>query len=156
VSSDLQVANAGPIRPPLVYAASTGIGLLLHSVWPEPWLPAELGGPLGIALVLIAVVLFVSAVRTLRRARTPVPGNQPTTAFVRLGPYRWSRNPIYLAFTLGQIAVAAGVNSVAVLLALFPALALIMRAVIPREERYLEARFGDDYRSYKRAVRRWL
>src|SRR5262249_13202365 len=106
--------------------------------------------------VIAAVALFVSAVRTFRKAGTPIPGDRPTTTIVRVGPYRFSRNPIYLAFTLLQVGLAAWVNSVALLLMVVPALALMALVVIPREERYLEARFASDYLPYKRAVRRWL
>ena len=150
------VANAGPVRPPLVYLGSIGLGLLVHSFWPVPLLPASVGAPIGAAAVLVAGALFVSAARALRKAGTPVPGNRPTTTVVLSGPYRLSRNPVYLAFTLFQIGLAAWVNSLGVLLALFPALALMMLVVIPREERYLEARFPAEYLPYKRAVRRWL
>jgi protein-S-isoprenylcysteine O-methyltransferase Ste14 len=52
--------------------------------------------------------VFVAAVRAFKRAGTPVPGNQPTTAFVRDGPFRFSRNPIYLAFSLFQVGLALG------------------------------------------------
>ena len=107
-------------------------------------------------LVLAAAALFISAVVTLRRAGTPVPGNRPTTTLVRTGPYRFSRNPVYLAFTLLQIGFAAWVNSLGLLLTLVPALALMALVVIPREERYLEARFASEYPPYKREVRRWL
>ena len=150
------VANLGLIRPPIVYLGSIGLGLLVHLFWPMQLLPPSLGVPLGAMVVLVAVALFISAVRTLRKAGTPVPGNRPTTTIVRRGPYRFSRNPIYLAFTLLQIGLAAWVNSMGVLLALLPALALMTLVVIPREERYLEARFPTEYLPYKRAVRRWL
>jgi len=127
------VANLGLIRPPLVYLVS-----------------------IGVVLMLLAGVLFTSAVRTFRKAGTPVPGNRPTTAMVRTGPYGFSRNPVYLAFTLFQAGLAASINSVGVLLALLPALALMGLVVIPREERYLEARFPSEYPAYRREVRRWL
>jgi protein-S-isoprenylcysteine O-methyltransferase Ste14 len=151
-----EVANLGRIRPPWVYASSIGLGLLIHAFWPVQLLPPSVSVPLGITFVLAALALFVSAVRTFREAGTPVPGNRPTTAIVQKGPYRFSRNPIYLAFTLFQLGLAAWVNSLGLLLALLPALALMVRVVIPREERYLEARFGTEYLAYKRAVRRWL
>lgn len=149
-------ANAGLIRPPLVYSGSIALGLLMHWIWPARLLPAAAGAPIGAALVLLAGVLFVSAVRTFRKAGTPVPGNLPTTTIVRSGPYGFSRNPIYLAFTLFQAGIAAWVNSVALLLTLLPALALMGLVVIPREERYLAARFPSDYIPYLREVRRWL
>jgi protein-S-isoprenylcysteine O-methyltransferase Ste14 len=151
-----EVANLGLIRPPLVYLGSIGLGLLLHLLWPVQLLAPSLGVPLGVAVVLVAGALFISAVRTLRKANTPVPGNRPTTAIVRKGPYRFSRNPVYLAFTLFQIGLAAWVNSLGLLLALLPALVLMSLVVIPREERYLETRFPAEYLPYKRAVRRWL
>jgi protein-S-isoprenylcysteine O-methyltransferase Ste14 len=152
----VQAANSGLIRPPFVYLAAIVLGLLLHLFWPLAVLPASISSPVGVVLVVAAGALFISAVRTLRNAGTPVPGNLPTTAIVRAGPYRFSRNPIYLAFTLLQLGIAAWVNSAGVLLTLFPALALMALVVVPREERYLEARFPTEYLLYKRAVRRWL
>lgn len=146
------VANAGWIRPPFVYLAAVGTGLL----WPVKWLPAPANVAIGAAVTLAAATFFVSAVRTLRKAGTPVPGNRATTAIVRAGPYAFSRNPIYLAFTLFRVGIAAGINSAGVLLALVPAFALMELVVIPREERYLEARFPSEYPRYKREVRRWL
>ena len=151
-----EVANAGLVRPPFVYLGSIGLGLLVHWLWPLRLLPPSLGVPLGVVVVLAAGALFLCAVRTFRKAGTPVPGNRPTAAIVRRGPYRFSRNPVYLAFTLFQIGLAAWVNSLGLLLALLPALALMTRVVIPREERYLESRFPAEYLPYKRAVRRWL
>ena len=151
-----EAANLGLIRPPFVYLGSIGVGLLVHAFWPVQLLPPPLGVPLGVMGVLGAGALFISAVRTLQKAGTPVPGNRPTTTIVRSGPFRLSRNPIYLAFTLFQLGLAAWINSLGLLLALLPALALMMRVVIPREERYLEGRFPAEYLPYKRAVRRWL
>jgi protein-S-isoprenylcysteine O-methyltransferase Ste14 len=112
--------------------------------------------PVGIVGTLAAVALFIYAVRTFKAAGTPVPGNLPTTTIVRTGPYRFSRNPIYLAFSLFQLAIAVWVNSPWLVLTLLAAVALMSLVVIPREERYLEARFPSEYSSYKAAVRRWL
>ena len=150
------VANLGLARPPIVYLGAIGLGLLAHWFWPVLLLPAPIGVPIGVLLVLAAVALFIASVRTFRRAGTPVPGNQPTTTIVRAGPYRFSRNPIYLAFTLLQVGLAAWINSLALLLAVLPAHALMALLVIPREERYLEARFPSEYPPYKREVRRWF
>jgi protein-S-isoprenylcysteine O-methyltransferase Ste14 len=150
------VANLGLVRPPLVYLGAIGLGLFVHWLWPVRLLPASFGMPLGVVLVLLACGLFVSSVRTFRKAGTPVPGNRPTTSIVRAGPYAFSRNPIYVAFTLFQVGLAAWLNSAGLLIMVLPALALMALVVIPREERYLEARFPSEYVPYKRAVRRWL
>jgi protein-S-isoprenylcysteine O-methyltransferase Ste14 len=150
------VANLGVVRPPLVYLSSIALGLALHFVWPAPMAPHSVSAPLGVIVTLIAVALFVSAVRTFRAAGTPIPGNRPTTTVVRGGPYRFSRNPIYLAFSLLQLGLALWLNGLGLLITLIPAVALISLVVIPREERYLEARFPSEYPPYKASVRRWL
>ena len=149
-------ANLGPARPPLVYLGSVLLGLLLHFAWPLPLVQHPVGALIGACVVLLAVGLFVTAVRAFRAASTPVPGNRPTATIVRTGPYRFSRNPIYLAFSALQVGIALCVGSPWLLITLVPALALMSFWVIPREERYLEARFSSEYLSYKSSVRRWL
>jgi protein-S-isoprenylcysteine O-methyltransferase Ste14 len=151
-----EVANLGIVRPPLVYLGAIALGLLLHFAWPVRFVADGVSMPLGATVVLVAVALFVYAVRTFRTAGTPVPGNRPTTTIVRAGPYRWSRNPIYLAFSLLQLGIACWVNSLWLLVTLIPAVALMSFVVIPREEHYLETRFPSDYLPYKASVRRWL
>ena len=151
-----EVANLGMVRPPLVYGAAIIAGLLLEFGWPLPFLSRPLAALLGSVLVVIGVVVFSYSIQTFRTAGTPVPGNKPTSVIVRTGPYRFSRNPIYLAFSLFQLGIASWVNSVWLIATLIAAVALMASVVIPREERYLERRFGADYLDYKRSVRRWL
>jgi protein-S-isoprenylcysteine O-methyltransferase Ste14 len=98
----------------------------------------------------------VAAVRQLRTAGTPVTGNKPTTVLVRTGPYRVSRNPIYLAFSLLHLGVAAWVGSWWLLATLAAGVTIVATVVVAREERYLEERFGATYVAYKGSVRRWL
>jgi protein-S-isoprenylcysteine O-methyltransferase Ste14 len=78
-----------------------------------------------------------------RRVGTFVPGNQAATAIARTGPYRFTRNPIYLAFTSLQIGLALLVNSLSVVITLLPAVVLIS-VVIRREQRYLGLRFPSE------------
>ena len=139
-----------------MYLGSIALGLAVHYAWPVRLVPPSVSTPVGATLILLAVGLFVAAVRTFRTAGTPVPGNRPTTAIVRTGPYRFSRNPIYLAFSLFQLGLAVCVNSLGLLMTLVPAIALMALVVIPREERYLAERFPSEYTSYRAAVRRWL
>jgi protein-S-isoprenylcysteine O-methyltransferase Ste14 len=139
-----------------VYLASIGIGSMLEFAWQLPFLPHALAAPLGILLTLAAVVLFFSSVGKFRAAGTPVPGNKLTTAIVRSGPYRFSRNPIYLAFSLLHLGIAIWVNSLWLVATLIASVAVMARVVIPREEQYLERRFGTEYLDYKKSVRRWL
>jgi protein-S-isoprenylcysteine O-methyltransferase Ste14 len=151
-----EVANVGWARPPLVYGTAIATGFLLELARPLPFLPRTFAALLGSFLVVVAVWVFLYSMRKFRMAGTPVPGNAPTTAIVRTGPYRFSRNPIYLAFSIFQLGIASWVNSVWLLGTLIPAVAIMAFVVIPREERYLERKFGADYRDYKRSVRRWL
>ena len=150
------VANLGLVRPPLVYLVSIALGSLLEFAWPLAFLPHALTAPLGILLALAGVILFIGSVGKFRTAGTPVPGNQPTTAIVRSGPYRFSRNPIYLAFSLLHLGLAIWINSLWLVATLIASVALMALIVIPREEEYLERRFGAEYLDYKKSVRRWV
>lgn len=150
------VANLGVVRPPLVYLISLVTGALIQLATPLPFLPGTLAVPLGVSLVVVAIALFSYSVARFRAAGTPVPARKPTTAIVRTGPYRFSRNPIYLAFSLLQLGIAIWVNSLWLLATLVGAVALIHYVVIRREEQYLERRFGAEYLDYKASVRRWL
>ena len=148
--------NLGIFRPPLIFGAAIAVGLAFQWMWPRPVRsPAGLG-PMGGGLIVVALVLLFAAVRRFQAAGTPVPARKPTTAIVRTGPYRFSRNPIYLAFSLLQLGVALWLNSWWLVATLAAAVAIIHYIVIPREEQYLEARFGAEYRDYKAAVRRWM
>ena len=155
-SSAADVANLGLVRPPFVYLGSILLGLLLHVTWPLPLVQHAVAAPIGLGVVIAAIALFITAVRTFRAAGTPVPGNRATTTIVRTGPYSFSRNPIYLAFSALQLGIALWVGSLWLAVTLVPALALMSFWVIPREERYLAARFGSEYLAYKASVRRWL
>jgi len=143
-------------RPPLIYLASILSGLALQWRWPVALVPATWATVLGATLVLAAIPVFASAVAMFRRAGTPIQSVRPTKRIVQTGPYRFTRNPIYLAFTLLHLGVALSVNSLWLLAMLLLTLVVMSYGVIAREERYLERRFGDEYRRYKRSVRRWL
>jgi protein-S-isoprenylcysteine O-methyltransferase Ste14 len=139
-----------------VYLISLVSGAVIQLATPLPFLPATLAVSVGPPLVVVAIALFLYSATTFRAAGTPVPARKPTTVIVRTGPYRLSRNPIYLAFSLLQFGIAIWVNSVWLLTTLVVAVALMHWIVIPREERYLERKFGAQYMDYKASVRRWL
>jgi len=148
-------ANLGLARPPAIYMIAIATGVLLHFVWPIPFVPSS-AKPFGALVAVFAATLFMWSIRRFHSAGTPVPGNRPTTTIVKVGPYRFSRNPIYLAFSLLQTGIALMVNEAWIIVTLLPAIAVMSFVVIPREERYLEARFGEEYKTYKASVRRWL
>jgi protein-S-isoprenylcysteine O-methyltransferase Ste14 len=142
-------------RPPIVYLVSILAGFGLHAVWPVRVVPHAIQ-PLGGVLILCAAAVFVLSVREFRKARTPIRTRKPVTAVLTNGPYRFSRNPIYLSFTLLQLGLGVWANNVWVVGALLPTLVLMSYGVIAREEQYMARKFGDEYLQYKRAVRRWF
>jgi protein-S-isoprenylcysteine O-methyltransferase Ste14 len=152
------VAHAGLLttlrRPPVIFLAAIVLGIAINQKWPLPFLPPALW-PLGAALVLAAVSLFALSVQAFRAAGTSVQGSKPTTALVRTGPYRFSRNPIYLSFILLAIGLSIWMNDLWLLVTVVPPVVLISAVVIPREERFLERTFPE-YSSYRAAVRRWM
>ena len=79
-----------------------------------------------------------------------------TAVLINEGPYRFSRNPIYVGFAITYAGLAIAMDSALALFLLLPCLAVVDQFVIAREERYLAARFGADYDAYRNRVRRWL
>jgi len=149
--------TAGVIAPPpVIYLTSLVIGLVFRALVPTPFLPRGLAFMLGAILIAIAVWLSVWGVRVMHRAGTSEKTSLPTTALVTTGPFRYSRNPLYVSLTLGYLGIAVAAQSLWALALLIVVLAVMLRGVIGREERYLERRFGADYLRYKERVRRWI
>lgn len=144
--------------PPLIFAGFLVGGLALDALSGDLGinLPAWLRSLAAILLAAAAAVVLLDALRRFRRAGTRVEPWQTSTAMVTGGVYRRSRNPIYLAMAMAYLAVALAANGIFALLLLVPALVVIDVGVVRREERYLEARFGEPYFRYKMAVRRWV
>jgi protein-S-isoprenylcysteine O-methyltransferase Ste14 len=144
------------VLPPLVYGTAFIMGLLLHLVFPVHILSTTLARGIGVVCMLVSFPLAIITFRALFRAHTPVDPMKPTTALVTEGPFRYSRNPIYLALTLLYLGVAFLVNALWILLLVVLVLVVIRYGVIAREEAYLARKFGDAYRQYTTQVRRWL
>ena len=145
------------VRPPLAWGLAVIAGLALNWLVPWPFLPADLpAGWLGAMVFVLALALFAWAIVTISRAGSNVPTSLPTTAIVESGPYRFTRNPIYLGMFGGLIGLGIAFDNpwLLLLMALF---ALVIRyGVVAREEAYLERMFGEVYRRYRARVRRWL
>ncbi len=143
-------------RPPMLLLASILLGLGLHQLLPVRFVPEVLAMPLGLGVVVVALVVFGSAIATMRRHEQSLPTYLPTTAIVRTGPYAFSRNPIYLAFCLLQLGIALWVNAVALLATTLVCAIVLNEGVVKREEAYLAEKFGPTYDGYRRMVRRWI
>jgi protein-S-isoprenylcysteine O-methyltransferase Ste14 len=145
------------IRPPIAWAVAVLTGLAINWLMPLPFVPAAVpAGWLGAIVFALALALVAWAIAIITRAGSNVPTNLPTTSIVDTGPYRFTRNPIYLSIVLGLIGLAIAFNSLWLLLTLVPFALVIRYGVVTREEAYLERKFGDVYRGYRARVRRWL
>ena len=145
------------VRPPIAWALAVLAGLALQWIVPMPFLPASVPALwIGGMVFLAALALLAWAFATMTRAGSNVPTNLPTTTIVQTGPYRFTRNPIYLAMCLGLVGLAIANNSLWLLGMLVPFALVIRFGVVAREEAYLERKFGDAYRRYRAHVRRWL
>ena len=111
---------------------------------------------MGLLVVVLGVALIFDAVAWFARIETSPDPGRPTTKIVDEGPYQFTRNPMYLGMALIMGGLALLGDALWPLLALIPVLYVIRTAVIDKEERYLEAKFGDGYRGFKARVRRWL
>ena len=155
---DNQPDNANAVvRPPIALLLAFLLGLLADWLHPLKFVPAAVpNGLLGAVIVVDGLALFVWAIMTMTQAGTRVETVQPTTAIVAAGPYRFSRNPIYLAMMVALVGLAIGFNNGWILAALVVFYLIIRYGVVAREEAYLRRKFGDVYLSYKSQVRRWL
>jgi protein-S-isoprenylcysteine O-methyltransferase Ste14 len=151
--------NAGVrLIPPLVYVAGLLIGYLVWWLWPVPIIPGQdgLARILGGLFVIAGAAAMVSALATFHRIGTAVVPVRPASALALAGPYRFTRNPMYLGLAAAHAGIALIGNALWPLIALIPVIWLIQTQVIAREEAYLERRFGGDYQRYRTRVRRWL
>lgn len=155
--SDTHNDTAGVVAPPpLIFVSGLALGWLLDRLRSRPPTGRGWRNLLSGALVGGGGALSAWAFTTMRRAHTSPEPWHPTSAIVAHGPFRYTRNPIYLGFTLIYLGLSAWRNSLATLLVLPGVLVVMQRGVIDREERYLERKFGHAYTEYKGRVRRWL
>jgi protein-S-isoprenylcysteine O-methyltransferase Ste14 len=140
------------IRPPLAWALAVMAAFALDWLMPLPFVPAAV--PAG--WLVVALALFAWAIVTITRAGSNVPTNTPTISIVDTGPYRFTRNPIYLGMMLALVGLAIAFDSLWPLVTLVPFALVIRYGVVAREEAYLERMFGEVYRRYRARVRRWL
>ena len=143
-------------HPPILLLAFIGLGFLGRWLISAEFLPRAWtlrAGPPG---VLLSLILFVWAVVTMLRGGASIPTGAPTDALVGRGPYRFSRNPIYLSMVVVLLGIGIWANSSWFIPLSILAAVLLNWGVILPEERYLESKFGDSYLSYKSQVRRWI
>src|SRR3984893_1776353 len=156
--NDKNADNPGLLAfPPLIWAVGAVMSALLHFfVIQVPIMRYGICLVCGIVLVILAPTLALSALVTMKAAGTNVDPAKPALTIVRGGPFRFTRNPMYLALCLLQVALGFFLNDWITLLFVVPLALILHYGVILREERYLTAKFGEPYLQLKREVRRWF
>ncbi|MBW2543395.1 MAG: isoprenylcysteine carboxylmethyltransferase family protein [Deltaproteobacteria bacterium] len=148
------------LAPPILIALCLLAGWCLDQgqVWPV--LPATAGVGLRVALsgapILLGLGLILYCAQLFKRAQTHIEPWRPTSSVITSGPYRYSRNPIYVGFVVAGAGIALAFDSYWMLLGVLVFVLLANKHVIEREEEYLARKFGEAYSSYRRATRRWL
>jgi len=155
-------ADHGPgvwCPPPFLFAGGFLVAWLL-----DRWLMFEIDGrgpgalqtAVGAVLLAGGLSLMGWALVTFARARTAIIPHRPARVLVQEGPYRFTRNPMYVGLTAAYLGLAFALNAAWPLVMLPIVLLALVRLVVRREERYLVRKFGDVYADYGRHVRRWL
>ncbi len=144
--------------PPLVFVGFVLFGFALqYSVAPVPF-PVDRWITLisGILISLTGLSFVVMAHRLFKRTgQNPVPWT-PSPELLLEGPYRFTRNPMYLGVTLFQVGFGLAINNFWISLFAFPALLIVHFIAVLPEERYLIKKFGENYKAYLVKVRRYL
>jgi protein-S-isoprenylcysteine O-methyltransferase Ste14 len=146
--------------PPLYFVAGLAVGFAIESWLGGPLFPRQAAPGFwlvpGAGLIVAGLVSAVSGMVTMKRMGSNIRPDRPATALVVRGPYRWTRNPMYVGLGLVSAGIAVAANAVWPLLMVVVTLAIVRRRVIAREEAYLERAFGREYRRYRDRVPRWL
>jgi protein-S-isoprenylcysteine O-methyltransferase Ste14 len=150
-------ADAPPSRlpwPPILIATAIALAALLEHIAPLPvnaWMREA-----GVAIVILAIFVDFRCAQELWRRRTTVMPHRAVSELVTTGPYRWSRNPIYVSHVVltASLGLAFGTLWTALLT---PALAMALtRLAILPEEAHLARKFGPAYAAYSERTRRWF
>lgn len=145
--------------PPLLFVIAIASGWAVEKKIPVPLSSlTSISTPpiVNWVLIIAGQSLMVWGLVTFRLARTAVYPNQPATELVATGPYRFSRNPMYVGLTIMTAGVGLLADNIWILMLLPVALTVISSFVIQREETYLQHEFGAAYKDYQKRVRRWI
>lgn len=141
---------------PVFYVLSLVVGFVIHSIWPVALGPKYALVIIGLTLILLSVPTVLFALKAMKRENTAFDARKSTSAVVKDGPFRFTRNPTYFSLTLLTVGLSLALNSAWLLVGSVVATTITHFLVINPEERYLTAKFGEEYSAYARRVRRWI
>jgi protein-S-isoprenylcysteine O-methyltransferase Ste14 len=144
------------ILPPFLFGGACLVVVLLQLIWPLRLVPYPIAFWIGPTLLVVSLAIGIWGRKTMHRAGTNISPLKPSINLVNTGPYRFSRNPLYIAMTLLYLGLTFLFNSWWGVALLIPVLVVLHFGVVRREERYLERKFGEEYLAYRSQVRRYL
>ena len=148
--------KVGMVLPrPIIFGLAAVAGVILHRLAVGAFTFSGVRSLTGGIVIAFSILLVGASVRLFRKAGEPVRPVSPVTAIVKSGPYRYSRNPMYVGMAGVLTGLAILLGSPAVFLMLIGALIAVHFGVVLPEERCLEALYGETYLQYKRSVSRW-
>lgn len=156
VDSPVKQSTDIKLPAPIYYGLALALGFALNTIWDIGVLPVPWGFVMGIVLIVISILITLPVLLQFKRQKTTFDSRRVPTSLIMEGPFRYSRNPSYVALTLLYLGLVLVLNSFWLILLLLPVLIMVDRKIICSEEKYLTQKFGDDYRQYQSSVRRWL
>jgi len=149
--------KAGVIAPPpVIYLIAVLIGIMTDYFFPFSFMPESFQLPIGLLIILPSVTLAALSFREFKKAETNVDPYKPSTAIITSGPFRYTRNPLYVTLSFVIIGLGIWLDNIWIIAMLVPVLILMHYGVIKKEEQYLTKKFGDKYLKYKETVPRWF
>ena len=142
--------------PPLISLVSLLLGIGIHYYYPIHFIAPLARYPLGFGILTLSLFLAIWSVKQFRVMNTPVSPYKSSKGIITSGPFRFTRNPLYLVLSILQIGIAILLDNLWAGLTTILAFLLFHYGVVLREEKYLFEIFGEEFLKYKRSVRRWL
>jgi len=143
-------------KPSLIFLYGILLGVLAFYLYPLSFLPVNYSHPAGIIFFILSLILLILSITHIQTTLSEITDYKASVSLMTGGIYKYSRNPVYIAFSLFQIGYACYFNNLWVLIALLVSLTFIIYIVIPGEEKLMEQEYGMAYLKYKRNVRRWI
>lgn len=142
--------------PPFVVLLSIGMAWCVRFVNQKTFLPQNLAPWIGAIFLILGISLMFLCALFFKKHKTHIEPWRSTSVIMTEGPYRFSRNPIYLSFLIILFGSICLMNNLYALSSMVPLYLFLRFYVIKNEEKYLEGKFGESYLNFKNSTRRWL
>jgi protein-S-isoprenylcysteine O-methyltransferase Ste14 len=144
------------ISPPLLYQIAIVLMVLFHFLFPIAKIVSFPYNLIGVIIFVFGAGLAINAKRLFQKTNTPIKPSDSPINLHQQGPFRFSRNPMYLGISIGLLGIAIFLGSLSAFL--FPVMFFVVMDLlfIPHEERALQSVFGEEYQLYKSKIHRWI